>query len=46
MEDWVTIRNLKKRNANMGTRKIAELLGVSRNTVKRALEAEDGHGFF
>ena len=41
MEDWVTIRNLKKRNANMGTRKIAELLGVSRNTVKRALEAEE-----
>lgn len=41
MEDWVTIRNLKKRNEGMGTRTIAKLIGVSRNTVKRALEAEE-----
>jgi len=41
MEDWATIRNLKKRNKNLGTRKIAKLLGISRNTVKRALIAEE-----
>ena len=40
MEDWVTIKNLKKRNPKMGTRKIAELLGVSRNTVRRALRSD------
>ncbi|OVE79849.1 hypothetical protein BVY01_01395 [bacterium I07] len=40
MEDWVTIKNLKKRHPGMGTRKIAELLGVSRNTVRRALRSE------
>lgn len=37
MEDWITIRNLKKRNPSLGTRKIAEIIGVSRNTVRRAL---------
>ncbi len=37
MEDWVTIRNLKKKRPDLGKRKIAELLGVSRNTVRRAL---------
>ncbi len=40
MEDWVTIRNLKKRNPKLGTRKIAEILGVSRNTVRKALRNE------
>ncbi|MFH1320374.1 MAG: IS21 family transposase [Bacteroidota bacterium] len=38
MEDWVTIRNLKKRNSKLGTRKIADLMNVSRNTVKNALK--------
>ncbi len=37
MEDWVTIRNLKKRRPDLGTRSIARLVGVSRGTVKRAL---------
>ena len=37
MEDWVTIRNLKKKDPNLGTRTIALMLGVSRNTVKKAL---------
>ena len=37
MEDWVTIRNLKVKNPNLGTRTIATMLGVSRNTVKKAL---------
>ncbi len=41
MEDWITIRNMKKRNPGMGTRKIAEKLGLSRNTVKNALKSED-----
>jgi len=41
MEDWVTIRNLKKRRPDLGTRKIAELLGMSRNTVKRALRSNE-----
>jgi transposase len=41
MEDWITIRNLKKRNPNMGTKAIAKKLGLSRNTVKNALRSED-----
>ena len=42
MEDWVTIRNLKSKNPEMGTRAIAKLLGISRNTVKRALASDNG----
>ena len=38
MEDWVTTRHLKSKKPEMGTRKIADLLGVSRNTVRRALK--------
>ncbi len=38
MEDWVTIRNLKAKNPNMGTREIARILKESRNTVKLALK--------
>jgi len=30
MEDWITIKNLKKRRPDLGTRKIADLLGFSR----------------
>jgi len=45
MEDWVTIRNLKKRKPEMGTRKIAEFLGISRNTVRRALRSENYPGY-
>ena len=41
MEDWVTIRNLKKKNPNLGTRKIATILGISRNTVKKALLSDE-----
>lgn len=41
MEDWITIRNMKKRNPRMGTRKIAKKLGLSRNTVKNALKSEN-----
>ncbi len=40
MEDWVKIRNLKKKNPELGTRAIAKLVGVSRNTVKKALKAD------
>jgi len=40
MEDWVTIRNLKKKNPNLGTRAIAKMLGISRNTVKKALKSD------
>jgi len=29
MEDWVTIRNLKKKNPDMGSRRIAKLFGIS-----------------
>jgi len=39
MEDWVTIRNLKRRRPDLGTRSIARLVGVSRSTVKRALSS-------
>lgn len=41
MEDWVTIRNIRAKNPELGTRKIAALLGVSRNTVKKALLHEE-----
>lgn len=41
MEDWVTIRNIKKKNHTIGTRKIAVMLGISRNTVKWALASEE-----
>ena len=42
MEDWVTIKNLKSKNPDMGSRSIAKLLGLSRNTVKHALKSERG----
>lgn len=41
VEDWVTIRNLKKKNPNLGTRTIADMLGISRNTVKKALKSDE-----
>lgn len=41
MEDWVTIRTIKRHNPNMGTRAIAKQLGIARNTVKRALREDD-----
>lgn len=41
MEDWVSIKNIKAKNPKLGTRKIAELLGISRNTVKKALKSDD-----
>lgn len=40
MEDWVTIRNLKKKNPSLGTRAISKLVGVSRSTIKKALASE------
>jgi transposase len=40
MEDWVTIRTLRARRPDLGTRAIAELLGIARNTVKSALASE------
>lgn len=40
LEDWISIKNLKQKNPSIGTRKIAELLGVSRNTVKRAIKKD------
>lgn len=41
MEDWITIRNLKHNNPKLGTREIAKIAQVSRNTVKRALASEE-----
>ena len=41
MEDWVTIRNLKKKNPNLGTRTIADMLSISRNTVRKALSSDE-----
>lgn len=37
MEDWVTIKNLKAKNPILSLREIGKLLGISHNTVKRAL---------
>ena len=42
MEDWITIKNLKKHNPKLGTRKIADLMQISRNTVKSALASDSG----
>jgi hypothetical protein len=41
VEDWVTLKNLKKRKPALGTRAIAKLLGISCNTGKIALKSED-----
>lgn len=41
MEDWVTIRNLKHKNPNIGTRELAKMLGISRNTVKKVLKSDE-----
>ena len=41
MEDWVSIRNLKKRNPQLGTREIAKMMQISRNTVRAALRREE-----
>lgn len=40
MDNWTTIKNLKKVNPTMGTRTIANLVGVSRNTVKKVLSSD------
>ncbi len=45
MEDWVTIQNLKRRNPKLGTRAIAKLMGISRNTVKAALKRKQHTGY-
>lgn len=45
MEDWVSIRNIKAKNPKLGTRKIAELLGISRNTVKKALKSDEAPAY-
>jgi transposase len=45
MEDWITIKNLKHRCPELGTRKIAQLLGISRNTVKKALNSDSGPAY-
>ena len=42
MEDWVTIKNLKKRRPEKSYRDIGRILGISHNTVKRALENANG----
>lgn len=40
IQDWVTISNLKKHNLKFGTRAIAKLPDISRNTVKKALKEQ------
>jgi transposase len=42
MEDWVTIKNLKAKDATISNRQIAKQLGISHNTVKAALEKTEG----
>jgi predicted ArsR family transcriptional regulator len=38
MEDWITIKNLKAKQASISNRQIAKQLGISHNTIKAALE--------
>ncbi len=40
MEDWVTIKNLRSKNPGMSLREIGRILGLSHNTVKKALSKE------
>ena len=40
LEDWISIKNLKLKNHSLGTRQIAKLLGLSRNTVKKAFKRD------
>jgi DNA invertase Pin-like site-specific DNA recombinase len=40
MEDWVTIRNLREKNPNLGSRKTKKILGISRSTVRRVLQRQ------
>jgi transposase len=40
MEDWVTIKNLRKKHPEKSLRAIAKELGISHNTVKSALRKE------
>ena len=40
MEDWVTIKNLKAKDASISNRQIAKQLGISHNTVKTALQKQ------
>ena len=39
LEDWISIKNIKLNNHSLGTRQIAKLLGLSRNTVKKTLQS-------
>ena len=41
MEDWVTIKNLKAKDASISNRQIARELGISHNTVKAALQRQE-----
>lgn len=41
MEDWVTIKTLKKRDPSKSLRAIARSLGISHHTVQRALARND-----
>ena len=34
MEDWIIIKNLKSKNPSIGSRMIANLLGISSNTIQ------------
>jgi len=45
MEDWVTIKTLKAKNAKMSYRKIARLIGISHHTVKTALAHTEPPGY-
>jgi transposase len=40
MEQWATIKFIHKQNPSLGTRQLARLIGVSRNSVKRVLTQE------
>ena len=46
MEDWVTIRNLKKKDPNLGTRTIALMLGISRNIITSSVKNNTINLFF
>ncbi|MBK8514711.1 MAG: helix-turn-helix domain-containing protein [Saprospiraceae bacterium] len=43
MEDWVTIKNLKSKGKSI--RGIAQLLNISRNTVRTVLRTEEAPGY-
>jgi len=45
MEEWLTIKNLEKKNPNMGTRKITMLTSLNQNIAKKSISSYSKPGY-